>query len=926
VGYRESNLWQAAFDPPAGTKHPAERDRLRVALDSMRDRAATLSERIAVDLPDFTMHDGTHSDALWETADLVLADPQDLNPADVFVFGAAVLLHDLGLSVAAYPSGRLELRDTQTWRDAIGLVLRRDADEYPENLKDPPARALTDADYLTLRRLHASRAAELMSAHWPGANEESIYLLDDYDLREQLGWSIGRIAASHWWPASRLPTLGTELLSVPLLPTDWPLDRIAVGCLLRLADILHVDQRRAPWLRRALQSPSGNSKTHWDAQNRLARPTRNGDVIVLSSSRPFPVEATHAWWQAWSAAQGIDRELRAVDSTLISTNRKRFAARTVRGMDRPESFARYVVAEGWDPIPASVRVSNVAAVARTLGGRSLYGSEAPFAPLRELVQNGMDAVRARRSVHPDIGGAVTVRISPPADDFDVFTATVSDNGVGMSQAILADVLLDFGRTLWTSDELLDLPRVASSSFSPTGRFGIGFFSVFIWGRQIRVVTRSGMHPRAATFALDMEEGLDGPVVLRELGDEEQKKEPGTSITVALETDECDEIYSLINPKVPTDASIDPFSNKFHNASFRNGWHDDGFGPPLERPGEMGAFIRWLAPGADVRIRYDDDGKVATAIERDWWLSSPGVDLLRGLYPVADHIFRQAEGGDVGRQEEWDKAEEDFRRWRQEHEQELYQRLTEAAERLVLVKDLDGSPLGRMAADPGIQGYLSDGLVATTGGLRVNSFGNAVGLAAAHDPNTARNEARLQVSTNEIAAWASRQAELYDAQKSHMQGATFEYMEDGRGTRDMHDHNDLIERIVRFAHFVISAGGDPGGLPVGFTRQGLVSTAALGDWIRDRRKFAVVDHSRPFECAPNVAWMPLAETPWSAVTLCEWSDGQPRRPLDWLLDIATKGWQLDRCDLNVSDSFETIGKEWHDDHLGEVMTSVTQIAR
>jgi hypothetical protein len=383
---------------------------------------------------------------------------------------------------------------------------------------------------------------------------------------------------------------------------------------------------------------------------------------------------------------------------------------------------------------------------------------------------------------------------------------------------------------------------------------------------------------------------------------------------------------LVDPKVQKDPSIDPFSHRFGNESFRNGWHDNGFGPPLERPGELGTFIRWLAPGSDVRIKYEDDGQVATAVERDWWLSSPGLELLRGLYPVADHICRRTEDGDVGEQEGEGETEEFLRSWREEEERDLYERLTEAAERLVLVKDLNGSSLGRMAADPGIQARLSDGLVATTGGLRVSSFGNAVGLVAAHDPNAARDKARLRVSSNELAAWASRQAELYDAQKSHMRGATFEYTADGRVTREMDEHNDLIERIVRFAHFVISAGGDPGGLPVGFTRQGLVSTAELGDWLREREKFAVVDHTRPFECAPDVAWIPLAEAPWSAVNLCEWSDGPPRQPLDWLLSIAAESWQQDRRELTVSDGFETIGKEWHEDYLGEVSTSITQIAR
>ena len=58
---------------------------------------------------DYTVHDLSHLDALWEMADLIVGTNFILNPAEAFVFGVAVLLHDAGMTVAAYPGGMEEL-------------------------------------------------------------------------------------------------------------------------------------------------------------------------------------------------------------------------------------------------------------------------------------------------------------------------------------------------------------------------------------------------------------------------------------------------------------------------------------------------------------------------------------------------------------------------------------------------------------------------------------------------------------------------------------------------------------------------------------------------------------------------------------------------------------------------------------------------
>jgi HSP90 family molecular chaperone len=151
-----------------------------------------------------------------------------------------------------------------------------------------------------------------------------------------------------------------------------------------------------------------------------------------------------------------------------------------------------------------------------------------------LIQNAADAVRARRKLQreTDGSGSISVRLGKTAD---TEWLEVSDNGVGMSQRVLTKALLDFGSSFWASPDLpAEFPGLLSSGFDPAGRFGIGFFSVFMLGQRVRVVSRPYLAGAGDTAVLEFEEGPRERPVLRAARDEEQLADGGTCVRVWLD--------------------------------------------------------------------------------------------------------------------------------------------------------------------------------------------------------------------------------------------------------------------------------------------------------------------------------------------------------------------------------------------------------
>ncbi|MGV9391727.1 HD domain-containing protein [Streptomyces olivaceus] len=489
--YTSTSLWQNTLAAnPGGDPHHEQRERLRTSYLGLRKKAAVLLQENAHSLPDFTVHDITHVDALWETADLVCSDKVTLNPAEAYVLGCSFVLHDAAMGEAAYGTSVSDTLGETRWRDLLSVAYYREKGCWPEpeQLDSPPADVADACRATAIRETHAEQARRLVDHSWRSSAGNEIHLLDDVLLREAYGPLIGDLAASHWWSVDRLANeFRREANSWPWQPRDWTIDPLKLACILRLADATQIDGRRAPTLLFALRSPQGASREHWKFQTHVSRPDLNGDRVTYTSLRPFLAQDAPSWWLALDYLRGIDQELKAVDALLHDLGRDRLAARAVAGVDSPERFAEHFRVQGWRPIDATVKVSDVPALVARLGGEQLYGNE-PEVAVRELVQNAQDAVLAREALQPGFpDGRIEIRLTEADGSWCL---EVRDNGVGMDEETLIHGLLDFGNSGWSSPGLRNrLPGLAGGGFKPSGRFGIGFFSVFLLGDQVELVTR-----------------------------------------------------------------------------------------------------------------------------------------------------------------------------------------------------------------------------------------------------------------------------------------------------------------------------------------------------------------------------------------------------------------------------------------------------
>lgn len=527
--YHRTRLWQESLGRPPDESFRDQRQRLCEALESTRANVVPMVEQIERDLPDFTVHDKDHLDALWLLAEAIGGDGIHFNPGEGFVFGVAVLLHDLGLAVAAYPGGRKQLRALEEWRDALGEIVRARHGRAPDaaDFVAPQEDDATEADRVVLRERHAEQALNLAQIAF---GPEETYLVEDEQLRESFAHIAGVLAASHWWPISKLRELADKNLAVAELPAEWEVDVLKLACLLRLADYAHLDSRRAPKLRRLLQQPQGESLLHWDFQGRLARPQTDGNRLRFRSFTPFGRDEADAWWLAADMLSAVDEELRQVDALRRDLEQVPFAIAGVIGAGDPARLAQTVETTRWEPVDATLQISDVTGLVRRLGGARLYG-ELPLVPVREAVQNATDAITARAHLHPDfVDGAVSVAVAP-TDDERWLGIEVHDNGVGMPPEVLAGPLLDFGRSLWRDGSLRSrLPGLAATGFEPIGRFGIGFFSVFMFDGPVSVRSRFLSSSMADTYVLEFPKGLTRRALVRRAELSEQLTGPGTVVS------------------------------------------------------------------------------------------------------------------------------------------------------------------------------------------------------------------------------------------------------------------------------------------------------------------------------------------------------------------------------------------------------------
>ncbi|HEY1834416.1 MAG TPA: ATP-binding protein [Solirubrobacteraceae bacterium] len=598
----ESRIWREALAEQAGVDPYAdERARLRRLFLEMRQASQLLAEEIKRDLPSFTRHDRVHHDALWHLASLVTGPTIDFLPSEAFVLGATFLVHDLGLGVAAYPDPDA-LQHGAEWSDAVAQVLRATHGEKPspEDIANPKPEVARQALETVLRERHAECAEELAVVSWTAPGDpDPIYLLDDFDARHAYGRLIGRIAHSHWLAVAELPGLfgaaptepGAALTAPSWLPEEWTVDALKLACVLRLADAVHLDASRAPALSWAIRRPPGISDDHWKFQERLHQPTAQNDRLVFTAGQAFRREDADAWWLCLAHLRQADAELRSVDALLADLGRPRFLVRGVSGVDDTRRLSRLIPTDGWLPRETPIRVGDAPNVLEKL--LTLFSRDLAIA-LREIIQNAIDAVTARRCQEslPDDWGQLDVRLHRDGEDFWL---EVEDTGVGMTAGVM-ESLPDYGQSLWESAEVVrELPGLLGKGFDPIGRYGVGFFAVFALGERVTVTSRRAEAARSETLVMELD-GLRTRPMLRPARLDEQRTDGGTTVRIRLSTPPHAEgglLYS--SPAVPAVTIM--------------------------------RLCGYVAPGSDVTIHAEEDGQRHLVLTAGDWKTIEDLEVI-----------------------------------------------------------------------------------------------------------------------------------------------------------------------------------------------------------------------------------------------------------------------------------------------------------
>lgn len=485
-----TSIWQNTLAEQLNDKFKDEKEILRSSFKTLRKNIDSLVTQIAKTIPELTQHEISHLDALWETASIIVGDDFEISPLEGFVLGAAFLLHDSALCFEAYENGKDGLRSTIQWRDSYQHLISL----YPDL---SVAEIEQQADFISLRSLHAIQAENLLNRKWTESSTgNEFYLLENQELRFHLGKLIGLIAASHNSEIEVLLTTFNNQQNVPTgYPREWRIDPIKLACILRCADAAHLDNERAPDFLHVLLKRNGISYNHWKAQNRLSKvdieqsdPTKS--TLLFTSTIDFTESDSDAWFVAYDAICLVDKEIKASNSLLQKTIGKSFKVKKVKGVESPENLSVYIRAKGWEPRSAEVHVGNVEKIIRNLGGEMLYGAHSDNLEivLREMIQNGRDSIKAREVFDDHFKGRIVVSLYKEDDSTWI---TIEDNGIGMSERILTGPLLDFGTSFWTSSLVQnEFPGLRSSKFRSIGKFGIGFYSIFMSAEQVFITSRN----------------------------------------------------------------------------------------------------------------------------------------------------------------------------------------------------------------------------------------------------------------------------------------------------------------------------------------------------------------------------------------------------------------------------------------------------
>ena len=321
------------------------------------------------------------------------------------------------------------------------------------------------------------------------------------------------------------------------LPLNVPIYYLMA--VLRLADLLDADSSRAPKIISDMNSFSsktsenqwtlnqliGSNGRQWPGQTQkpetmkiIAKPKNSVQYLELKSWFDYWQNELDLSWSVIGEMHGDGYKLsvRRITSNIFDEN---YISRC--------SFVT-------NPISLKVNPAIVNLLIEPLyGGNPSYG-------VRELLQNAIDACNERTEID-NTPGEISVDIDTKSKTF-----TITDNGIGMNEDVIANYFLTAGASYRDSREWKEsfTDEEAKPTVVRSGRFGIGALAAFLLGESAKVTTRHINDEKGYCFEYSAKPELLNVTRI-------EKETPGTSIEVKMNEQA---LKKLLNDRKPTSAT------------------------------------------------------------------------------------------------------------------------------------------------------------------------------------------------------------------------------------------------------------------------------------------------------------------------------------------------------------------------------------
>lgn len=485
---------------------------------------------------EYTDHGIRHVNTVLDYADKLI--PQDsfeeLTESDIDTLVLGICLHDLGMFIKESGLKYLLAPDSEftadentnrqvtwksLWDNHISRVKHSSYNELEDIFGDKePVFDISSRPFCGsfIRRYHHLIAFFIAVSGFPGKEAPNDVLCGiDEDNRKL----IGLLAKSHGVTMRSLKSKIDDFGYDNNLPLNVPIYYLMA--VLRLADLLDADSSRAPKIISDMNSFSskksenqwtlnqliGSNGRQWPAQTQkpetmkiIAQPKNSVQYLELKS-----------WFDYWQ------KELDLSWSVIGEMHGDKYKL-SVRRITSNIFDEKYISKCSFVTNPISLKV-NPAIVNLLI--EPLYGGN-PSYGVRELLQNAIDACNERTEID-ETPGEISVDIDTKSKTF-----TITDNGIGMNENVIANYFLTAGASYRDSREWKEsfTDEEAKPTVVRSGRFGIGALAAFLLGESAKVTTRHINDEKGYCFEYSAKPELLNVTRI-------EKKTPGTSIEVKM---------------------------------------------------------------------------------------------------------------------------------------------------------------------------------------------------------------------------------------------------------------------------------------------------------------------------------------------------------------------------------------------------------